>query len=161
MAEGQLITPEAVEACILELAQFGACGATGVCRTVYSPEWVAAQERLAAWMPRSRTRGAPGRGRQPLARLEGTEPGRRSSPGRTSIRKCPAGATTARLGALAGGLAMRALMARYGQPRRTIEVVSLCEEEGSRFSTAGFWGSRGILGLISPEDLDNTVSFRR
>ena len=39
-----------VERLLLELARDGAYGETGVWRTAYSPEWVAAQDRVAAWM---------------------------------------------------------------------------------------------------------------
>src|SRR2546429_668897 len=43
------IDPAVVERHVMELAQYGAHGETGVWRTVYSPEWVAAQDRVAAW----------------------------------------------------------------------------------------------------------------
>ena len=49
MSGGFVIAPEEVEARIMELAQFGAYGETGVWRTVYSPAWVDAQQRLASW----------------------------------------------------------------------------------------------------------------
>ena len=38
-----------VERYLLELARHGAYGETGVWRTVYSPEWVAAQDQVAGW----------------------------------------------------------------------------------------------------------------
>ena len=44
------IDPERLQAQVEELAQFGRRGETGVSRLVYSPEWVAAQDRIAAWM---------------------------------------------------------------------------------------------------------------
>ena len=42
-----------VERYLLELARHGAYGETGVWRTAYSPEWVAAQDQVAAWMAES------------------------------------------------------------------------------------------------------------
>ena len=33
-----------------------------------------------------------------------------------------------------------------------VEVVSLCEEEASRFHATNFWGSRAIIGAIGPEE---------
>jgi allantoate deiminase len=33
-------------------------------------------------------------------------------------------------------------------------VVSLCEEEGSRYPAANFWGSRALIGGIAPGDAD-------
>ena len=38
-----------VERYLLDLARHGAYGETGVWRTVYSPEWVAAQDQVAHW----------------------------------------------------------------------------------------------------------------
>src|SRR5688500_3775079 len=43
------IDPNLVERRVMELAAIGACAETGVCRTVYSPEWVAAQDVVARW----------------------------------------------------------------------------------------------------------------
>src|SRR5947207_12954926 len=39
-----------IERDIERLAEYGASGETGVVRLVYSPEWVAAQDQVAAWM---------------------------------------------------------------------------------------------------------------
>ena len=44
------VDPARIERDIEELAEFGARGETGVARLVYSPEWSAAQEQVAAWM---------------------------------------------------------------------------------------------------------------
>jgi allantoate deiminase len=57
------------------------------------------------------------------------------------------------LGILAGIVALQALRENLGKPQRSLEVVALCEEEGSRFP-AHFWGTKGILGLIDPAELD-------
>src|SRR5262249_23682396 len=60
------------------------------------------------------------------------------------------------LGVLSALAAVRAL-ASQEKPRKSIEVVALCEEEGSRFPSANFWGTRGMLGLISEQELDSVV----
>lgn len=54
-------------------------------------------------------------------------------------------------GILAALLAMSRLVKKYGMPKRTVEVVSLCEEEGSRFPLS-FWGSGNITGKYNAED---------
>src|SRR6059036_3955912 len=51
------------------------------------------------------------------------------------------------LGIVAGLTAVEALLKDKGKPRRTLEVVAICEEEGSRFAT-NFWGSSAIIGAI-------------
>lgn len=43
-------------------------------------------------------------------------------------------------GIAAAMVALQDLQMKYGQPKRTLEVVSFCEEEGSRFPLA-YWGS--------------------
>lgn len=48
-------------------------------------------------------------------------------------------------GIAAGLLAVSYLQQHFGKPKRSIEVVSLCEEEGSRFPMA-YWGSGSIVG---------------
>ena len=42
-----------VERYVMTLASFGAHGETGVWRTVYSPEWVAATDQYADWCKES------------------------------------------------------------------------------------------------------------
>lgn len=55
------------------------------------------------------------------------------------------------------------LKEKYGQPLRNIEVVSMAEEEGSRFPYT-FWGSKNIIGSIKKEEMvdikdTNGISF--
>ncbi len=55
---------------------------------------------------------------------------------------------------IAGIVALRALREQFGEPRRTLEAVSLCEEEASRFHATNYWGSRAIVGAIGPDEAD-------
>ena len=52
-------------------------------------------------------------------------------------------------------IALKALKEQFGAPARTLEAVAFCEEEGGRFPTANFWGSRAITGRIKPGPLKN------
>jgi len=65
------------------------------------------------------------------------------------------------LGIVAGLTAVEALLSEQGQPKRTLEVVAICEEEGSRFST-NFWGSRAIIGELdrAPDDIAAAMRSR-
>ena len=38
-------------------------------------------------------------------------------------------------------------------------MLSFCEEEGSRFNGARFWGSRGVTGAIAPGDAEAIGSY--
>lgn len=54
------------------------------------------------------------------------------------------------LGIIGGIIALKYLKDNYGQPLRNIEVVSMAEEEGSRFPFT-FWGSKNIVGIATRE----------
>lgn len=153
------IDPAEVDRHITQLARFGAHGPTGVWRTVYSPEWRAAQEQLAAWF------GAAGLTvRQDAVgslwgRLDGTAGGGVIVSGSHVDSQRPGGQYDGALGIIGALLAVTYLQQTYGRPRQPLEVVSLCEEESSRFPSAAFWGSRAITGQIRPEDLTEVRDF--
>jgi allantoate deiminase len=143
-----------VERLLLELARDGAYGETGVWRTVYSPEWVAAQDRVAAWMADAGLevhRDAVG---SVWGTLAGSEDGRVIATGSHVDSQTPGGRYDGALGVIAGLVALRTLREQFGTPRRTLAAVSLCEEEASRFHATNFWGSRAIVGGISPGETE-------
>jgi allantoate deiminase len=149
------IDPARIESLLLDLARHGAHSGTGVWRTAYSPEWVAAQDRVAGW-----ARDAGLAVRQDAvgnlwARAGGDGPA--IVTGSHIDSQCPGGRYDGAAGVVAGLVAVQALTARFGPPKRPVEVVSLCEEEGSRFPTAGLWGSRAITGDIAPGDADRVT----
>lgn len=153
MAEGSRITidRDLVEQCFGELARFGAYGETGVWRTVYSPEWLAAANHVESWFTGAGFevwRDAVG---NIWGRLPGTEDGPSIVTGSHLDSQTPGGRFDGSAGIIGGYLALRTLNERFGAPRRTLECVALCEEESSRFPAAGFWGSRAIVGKIGPE----------
>jgi allantoate deiminase len=152
------IDPGMVEQHIMELAQFGACGETGVCRQVYSPEWVTAQDRIMSWCREAGLSVRQDAVGSVWARLEGSEPGPSIATGSHIDSQVPGGRYDGVLGVIAAVIALRTLKERFGTPRRMIEAISFCEEEGSRFPTTGWWGSRAIIGAIGMNDPDEIVS---
>ncbi|HIV80896.1 MAG TPA: Zn-dependent hydrolase [Candidatus Avanaerovorax faecigallinarum] len=66
------------------------------------------------------------------------------------------------LGIITAISACASLYREYGIPKKTVEVVALCEEEASRF-LAGYVGSRAITGTLRNENLqeldENGVSL--
>ena len=159
MVDRVRIEPALVERFILELAEFGAHGETGVWRTVYSPEWVAAQAWYAARAEEAGLavrRDAVG---NVWARLEGSEGRDVIATGSHVDSQRPGGRYDGALGVIGGLVAVRALKEQFGRPRRTLEAVSLCEEEASRFHAANFWGSRAIVGKIGPDDPENVRGY--
>jgi allantoate deiminase len=141
------------------LARHGAYGETGVWRTVYSPEWVAAQDEVEVWFRNAGFqvwRDAVG---NVWGRVEGTEGGAPVATGSHIDSQTPGGRFDGALGVISGFLAVKALVEQVGRPRRTLEVVSLCEEESSRFAATNFWGSRAIVGLVRPEEPDELTGY--
>ncbi|MEO0379780.1 MAG: Zn-dependent hydrolase [Pseudomonadota bacterium] len=148
------IDAQLVEDMILQLGQIGRHSETGVWRTAFSPEWVAANEVVAGWGRDAGLDVHYDTGGNLWSVAKGREDGPSIVTGSHIDSQCPGGRYDGALGVIAGMVAVCALVGQFGQPRRTLEVVSLCEEEGSRFPTAGFWGSRALVGRASPDDCD-------
>jgi allantoate deiminase len=153
------IDPALVESMIMEMGAIGAHSGTGVWRTVYSPEWVAANDLYSRWAEQAGLRVRHDAVGNVWAKLPGSEPGKSIVSGSHMDTQTPGGRYDGTLGALSALIALKVLKARFGQPKRTLEAVSLCEEEGSRFPAANFWGSRAITGTISETDPDTTKGF--
>jgi allantoate deiminase len=153
------IDPKLVESYIMAMAQHGAYGETGVWRPVYSPEWVSAQEMVAGWcheIGMDVRRDAVG---SVWGKFPGSEGGKSIVSGSHIDSQCPGGRYDGALGVIAAYVAMRTLVEQYGPPRRTLEIVSLCEEESSRYPASNYWGSRAITGRIASEDLEQVTDL--
>jgi allantoate deiminase len=152
------VDPRLVEHCIMTLARHGAQGETGVCRRVYSPEWVAAQEMVSGWCREIGMEVRQDAVGTVWGRFPGIEGGGSLVSGSHIDSQCPGGRYDGTLGVIAAYVAMRTLVERFGPPRRTLELVSLCEEEGSRYP-ANYWGSRAITGRIAPGDMEQITGL--
>jgi allantoate deiminase len=154
-----ILDADLIERRIMALAEHGAHSGTGVWRTVYSPEWVAATNLYAQWCTEAGltvTRDAVG---NVWGRLQGTAGVKAIVSGSHIDTQRPGGRYDGALGALAGLIAIEALGKQFGPPRRPVEALALCEEEGSRFPTASFWGSRAITGSIAPGTAEAMLSY--
>lgn len=141
-----------IERMILSLGAIGAHSGTGVCRVAYSDEWVAAQDLIANWAEDAGLevrRDAVG---NLWARSEDHGEGDAVVSGSHIDSQRSGGRYDGALGVIAALVAVASLKKAYGAPLRPLEVVSLCEEEGSRFPNAGFWGSRAIVGKANEAD---------
>ena len=154
------INTDLVERYLRELAQYGACHETGVCRPVYSPEWLAAQKQYARWCEDAGLQVRWDAVGNIWGRLEGTEGDDCVVTGSHIDSQLPGGRFDGALGVIGGLIALRTLREHYGTPRRTLECVSFCEEEGSRFPATNFWGSRAVTGRIRPEEPETVRSYQ-
>ncbi|MCB1470084.1 MAG: M20/M25/M40 family metallo-hydrolase, partial [Rhizobiaceae bacterium] len=153
------IDPEMVRRYVYSLAEYGRVGESGVTRLVYSPEWVAATDQYAAWCEE----GGLDVRRDVVGNvwgiLKGTEDGKSIVSGSHIDSQAPGGRYDGALGTLSAMIALKVLKAQFGQPKRTLEAVALCEEESSRFPSANYWGSRAITGRIGSDIPDKTIAF--
>ncbi len=129
-----------VEAMIMEMGAIGAHSGTGVWRTVYSPEWIAANALFSKWCAEAGLKVRTDAVGNVWAVHEGKKPGKSIVSGSHIDSQRPGGRYDGALGVLAALIAISALKEQFGRPLRTLEALSLCEEEGSRFPTAGFLG---------------------
>ena len=140
-----------LEARIQALGEIGARPGLALYRPVYGEAWVEATRLVERWFRESGLttwRDAVG---NVFGRCSGTESGPVILTGSHIDTVRDGGRYDGALGIHAGLAAVEALTRAYGRPRRPIEVVALCEEEGSRFH-ADFWGTRAILGRIRPDE---------
>lgn len=138
---------------IRELAAFGALPSGGLYRPLYADSWVAAVRQLGQWMEEAGLLVRQDAAGNLYGRLEGSEGGPAVATGSHVDTVMNGGRLDGAYGILAGLAAAAALKRRYGVPRRPIEVLATCEEEGSRFSV-NFWGARAIAGLIQPGEAE-------
>jgi allantoate deiminase len=153
------IDPALVERYIMELARHGAHGETGVWRTVYSPEWVQATDQYAAWCEEAGLRVRRDAVGNVWGRLEGRAGGGAIVSGSHIDSQRPGGRYDGALGAIAALVALRALREQFGAPQRPLEALAFCEEEGSRFPAARFWGSRAITGDIGEGEAERLRGY--
>lgn len=63
------------------------------------------------------------------------------------------GTLDGQLGIFGGYLAVKSLLEEYGRPKRNLEIISLAEEEGSRFPYV-FWGSKNMFGMARKDEVE-------
>ncbi len=140
-----------------ELYAIGAEPDGGAYRPLYGAAWAAAGERVERWMKDA--------GLKTYRDAVGNIWGRAGGDGKSIVTGSHidtvrhGGRLDGALGIVAGLTAVESLLEARGQPRRPLEVVAICEEEGSRFS-ANFWGSRAITGTIDRVDPEVAAAMR-
>lgn len=124
----------------------------GVTRLLYSASWLEAQTAVKKKMEEMGLSSRFDDVGNVFGRLEGTEERDRVILVGSHIDTVvDGGKYDGAFGVLAAMIAAEQLYLQYGAPKKTIETVSLCEEEGSRFHLA-FWGSGSITGRYHLSD---------
>ena len=147
------IDPSRLEQYIEMLGTIGLQAGGGIIRPVYSPAWVQARQQLAGWMSAAGLEVREDAVGNLFGRLRGTIDDTRTILTGSHIDTVKLGGRfDGALGILSALIALQTLREQAGKPQRSLEMVALCEEEGSRFQ-AHYWGTRGMLGLIHDKDL--------
>lgn len=139
------------------LSSFGKTKTDGVTRLLYSPTWMKAQHALKQEMEACGFQTYFDSVGNLFGRIEGKDKlAKTILTGSHIDTVVDGGKYDGAYGVMASFLAVRNLFEQYGAPQKTIEVVSFCEEEGSRFPLA-FWGSGSITGKYN---LNHVSSLR-
>lgn len=136
------------------LYAIGAQSGGGAYRGLYDDAWAEAVDLVERWFRDAgleTRRDAVG---NLWGRVEGSNKGKSVVTGSHVDTVRRGGRLDGALGIVAGLTAVEALLNGDGRPKRTLEVVAICEEEGSRFNT-NFWGSRAIVGehTLVPDEI--------
>ncbi|MGM9926459.1 MAG: allantoate deiminase [Bacillus sp. (in: firmicutes)] len=135
------------------LASNGKTSSGGVTRLLYSPAWMDAQKALKKKMESIGLQASFDHVGNLFGKLQGTDlTSKTILTGSHVDTVVDGGKYDGSYGIIASLLAVERLKKQFGKPKKTIEVVSLCEEEGSRFPLT-FWGSRNIQGSYSLDDV--------
>ena len=151
--------PVAIAARLAELYAIGAQPGGGVYRGLYDDAWATAVECVERWLKNAGLKTRRDGVGNLWGRVDGTDKGRSIVTGSHIDTVRRGGRLDGALGIVAGLTAVESLLATKGRPKRPLEVVAICEEEGSRFA-ANFWGSRAIVGDIETADDDMSQAMR-
>lgn len=141
------------------LGKFGEDPAGGISRLLYSPEWVDAQDALKKLFTEQGLKANFDEVGNLFGRLEGSKyPDETILSGSHVDTVTSGGHYDGQYGIVAAYLAVKYLKEKYGQPLRNIDIVSIAEEEGSRFPFA-FWGSKNMVRAVSEDEIKDVKDF--
>ncbi|MEK4562861.1 allantoate deiminase [Staphylococcus sp. FSL K6-3157] len=134
---------------------FGGLDGGGITRLLYSDEWSNAVHELKHTLEKEGFDASFDSVGNLKGRIEGSKyPEETIMSGSHIDTVVKGGHLDGQFGVLAALVAMQSLKAEHGQPLRSLEVLALAEEEGSRFPYA-FWGSKNFFNLAKSEDVND------
>lgn len=134
-----------------ELSAIGSDPSGGLTRLLYTDAWKEGQEYIQSEMEAFGMKTHYDEIGNLFGRMEGSEfPEETVMSGSHIDTVVNGGHLDGQFGILAAVTAVEYLVATHGQPKRSLEVLSLAEEEGSRFPTV-FWGSKNFMGEANNE----------
>lgn len=149
------VTIDEIRKMIDWISGFGKDEAGGVTRLLYTESWLNVQNALKEKFQQLGMEA----GFDAIGNLQGKMAGTEAGAGTISTGShvdtvVNGGKLDGQLGIIGGYLAIKDLLETYGKPKKNLAVLSIAEEEGSRFPTV-FWGSKNLFGLESREEVVN------
>lgn len=142
-----------VEKRLKDLSSIGSDPTGGMTRLLYTDSWKQAQEYVKKQMESIGMTSKFDKVGNLFGRVEGTElPGETIMSGSHIDTVVNGGTLDGQFGVIASLTASQLLLEKYGKPRRSLEVISMAEEEGSRFPTV-FWGSKNFVGIADNDEI--------
>ena len=137
------------------ISSFGGLEQGGTTRLLYTHQWLAAQNALKERMTNIGMQSYFDDVGNLYGRFEGSKyKDQIIMSGSHVDTVVNGGKLDGQLGIIAALLAMQYLKENYGQPLRTLEIISMAEEEGSRFPYV-FWGSKNVFAIANKKDVEN------
>lgn len=125
----------------------------GTTRLLYSKSWLRAQNELKEKFEALGMKCHFDAVGNLYGTLEGTqEPEKTIATGSHVDTVVRGGKLDGQLGIFGGYLAIKTLLENCGKPKKSLQIISMAEEEGSRFPYV-FWGSKNIFGLANNDDV--------
>lgn len=136
-----------------KLSSIGSDPTGGLTRLLYSDSWLSAQHYVQDQMKNIGMKAAFDEVGNLFGRIEGSElPEETIMTGSHIDTVVNGGKLDGQFGVVASLTAVQMLQEKYGQPKRSLEVISMAEEEGSRFPTV-FWGSKNFVGIANNDEV--------
>jgi allantoate deiminase len=155
----ETVSSKEVSSLIDWLSQYGYDSEGGITRLLYTNDWLEAQEGLKQLINRKGFHTYYDEVGNLFGRLGGsTFKDETILTGSHIDTVVNGGKFDGQLGIIGGILAIEYLNKKFGKPLRNIEVVSMAEEEGSRFPYT-FWGSRNIVGTVKKEVVEDLIDM--
>lgn len=139
------------------LSSIGSDPTGGMTRLLYSDSWLEAQKYVQNQLEEEGLTSNFDEVGNLFGRVEGTKyPEETIMTGSHIDTVVNGGMLDGQFGVISSYLAVRYLLETYGKPLRSLEVISMAEEEGSRFPTV-FWGSKNFINEAKRSDVEEIV----
>lgn len=149
------ITAEEIKQMLDWLSEYGSDETGGMTRLLYTDSWLKAQKGLKKKFEELGMETCFDAVGNLKGIIAGTEEGAGTvATGSHVDTVVNGGKLDGQLGIIGGYIAVKNLLENYGKPKKNLAVISIAEEEGSRFPTV-FWGSKNLFGLADEEEVMN------